>query len=480
MSAQVRSETNAQVWPEWQGAVINGVYPLRRILHASDHSAVFLTEGKLHNRPDAAIKIVRVERVAGDLQLRRWRTAGALSHPHLIRLLDSGPCQLGGHPCLFVVMEYAEQTLAQVLAHRALTADEVRDMLPPALGALGFLHRKNLVHGQLRPANFLVVGDQLKLASDAVRPSGEPRAAATAPSLYDPPEATDGRLVAAGDIWGLGVTLAEALTQALPWPDAQSHSVSLPGTLPPALRVLVERCLSHSPAGRPTASELLVQLRPERPVSGVPAPQPVARTARAVAAPPKQAPVQRRWIAVSAAALLVLTGGWAGWRALHSHPNPPQSIEAAGETSPPPIAVAPPAEPSPKPPQPAAPPRAATPARAAAPRPVSARPKPSAESSGPVTPPSVVHMQLPSVAHSALMTIHGHVKVGVLVIVDRSGAVIDALVEEPGPSSYFARLAREAARGWRFAPADTLDSRQWLLRFEFSRGGVTGQAAPRS
>jgi TonB family protein len=85
------------------------------------------------------------------------------------------------------------------------------------------------------------------------------------------------------------------------------------------------------------------------------------------------------------------------------------------------------------------------------------------------------------VPRSARATIHGTVRVAVRVVVDRSGNVIDALLENPGPSWYFARLAREAARKWTFAPADKQDSRQWLLRFEFSRGGTTAHAAtPRS
>ena len=67
-----------------------------------------------------------------------------------------------------------------------------------------------------------------------------------------------------------------------------------------------------------------------------------------------------------------------------------------------------------------------------------------------------------------------------LVIVNSSGSVIDALLQEPGPSPYFARRAREAARQWQFAPAGEQDSRQWLLRFEFTRDGVTGHAAPRA
>ena len=93
--------------------------------------------------------------------------------------------------------------------------------------------------------------------------------------------------------------------------------------------------------------------------------------------------------------------------------------------------------------------------------------------------PSVVHVQMPAVPQSALRTIHGHIKVGVLVIVDGSGNVIDALLENPGPSPYFARLARDAARKWTFAPGDR-DSRQWLLSFEFARDGTTPRATARS
>src|SRR5690349_12652807 len=119
MSVDAASESVPTLWEAWQGSVINGIYPLRRVLHAWEQSAVFLTEGKLHNLPDAAIKIVRAESATADLQLRRWRVVAALSHPHLIRLVDSGHCQFGGHQCLFVVMEHAEQTLAQVLPHRA-------------------------------------------------------------------------------------------------------------------------------------------------------------------------------------------------------------------------------------------------------------------------------------------------------------------------------------------------------------------------
>src|SRR5437667_9772743 len=135
-----------EVWTKWESQVINGVFPLRRFLSGSDHSAVFLTEYKAQNLPNAALKLVPANPALTEARLSHWTTAAALSHPHLIRLLEAGRCQLGGLQFLFVVMEYAEQTLSQILPQRALTPDEVREMLLPTLDALAFLHRRSEEH----------------------------------------------------------------------------------------------------------------------------------------------------------------------------------------------------------------------------------------------------------------------------------------------------------------------------------------------
>jgi TonB family protein len=92
-----------------------------------------------------------------------------------------------------------------------------------------------------------------------------------------------------------------------------------------------------------------------------------------------------------------------------------------------------------------------------------------------------VHEEIPNVPLSARGTIHGHVKVGVRVTVDKSGRVVHDSLDNPGPSKYFNRVASEAARKWRFAVADSAGSREWLLRFEFGREGTTVHAVgPRS
>src|SRR6202167_4212682 len=158
-------------WTKWEGLLIDGVFPLRRFLGKSDHSVVFLTEHGAHNLPDAAIKLIPADPVLAEAQLSRWTIAGALSHPHLIRIFGSGRCRLGGAPVLFVVMEYADQTLAQLLPHRALTPDEARELLLPTLEALAYLHGKNLVQGQLKPPHALVFAARVKLCTATVRPA---------------------------------------------------------------------------------------------------------------------------------------------------------------------------------------------------------------------------------------------------------------------------------------------------------------------
>jgi TonB family protein len=465
-----------EVWTKWEGQVINGVFPLRRFLSASDHSAVFLTEYKAQNLPNAALKLVPAIPALTRAQLSHWTTAATLAHPHLIRLFEAGRCQLGGLQFLFVVMEYAEQTLSQILLQRALTPGEVREMLPPTLSALAFLHSKNLVQGRLRPSNILAVNDQLKLASDTVRPAGESTANIAGSSVYDPPEAEHHSFSAAGDIWGLGITMVEALTQHLPsWPDSKSETASFPAALPPTFVAIVRQCLNRNPANRPTVDDVEAQIKtaPQLPVVSVPppphsaptplvpAPQPLVsipkprvREVPDRATPPEESPKRRLFLPAIAVLSIVVVALWVGLHVLGSRTSLHQVAQPTAASQNPETSLS-------------------------APSGVSAPSQPAQPLANRL--PSVLHEEIPDVPRRTRDTIRGHIKVVVRVTVDSSGNVVDETLENPGPSKYFARLATEAARKWKFAPAGNHDSRRWLLRFEFTRGGATGHATtPRS
>ncbi len=256
MSVQ-SNEVTSDVWTRWQGQVINGAFPLGRFLGCSDHSGVFLTKSAEHHLSQVAIKLVPADRSLAESQLPRWKRAGRLAHPHLLPMFAWGGCQLDGLPYLYNVTEYADQTLAQLLLHRALTEDEAREMLLPILDALAFLHGRNLVHGQLKPTNILVVGDQLKLATDTIRRVREGKMGRDTPPMHESPD-RQGTYSTAGDIRALGVSLFEALTRRSPAGLGESmNAVALPADFSPVFREVVTRCLNPRPQDRPSVAELV-------------------------------------------------------------------------------------------------------------------------------------------------------------------------------------------------------------------------------
>jgi hypothetical protein len=531
-----------EVWTKFEGQVVGGVYPLRRFLGKSTHSVAFLTE--CVDRPDAVIKLVPEDATVAETQLSYWNAAATLSHPHLIRILDVGRCRLSGHPFLFLVMEYADETLGLVLPQRALTGDEAGGMLPPVLEALAYVHANGLVHGQLTPPNILVVGDQVKLASDNLHPAGQARLRIGKPSPYDPPEARSHGVHAAGDVWGLGLLVCEALTRELPSSTEGSAEPTLPESLPMFFRQIVRRCLNPAPERRPSLASFRAQL------TGAPEPPPAegadvetesqAEAAGVAEMPPPLASIDAVIAPVVApagaaeitpegileeAAPIGATGSAGAAEDVGSETSIVASPAAAPTREPPAVWRAPPPIAYvPRRSTPWAPvaatllaatavagwlflrsshsPAATAPTAATNPAPLPASAAPAAEaaapaaaptaapSSPPVAQPSkrapveksriVVHQEVPILARRSRATLHGIVEVDVRVTVDPSGKVVDEALENHGSDKYLELLSTQAARKWRFAANEHPEARAWLLQFEFSRSGTTASATPRS
>ena len=204
----------SHAWKQWEGQVANGEFPLLRYLGGSEHSAVFLTEFHEGERLlKAAIKLIPAPPENGEFQLSRWRLAAELSHPHLISLFGRGRCEVGGKQLLYLVMESAEENLAQVLPSRALTPAEAREMLDSVLDVLAYLHSKGFVHGHIKPINIMANGDQLKVSSDGLCRAGESLEHPGGPDAYGAPEnapeaiAGSKAMSPASDVWSLGMTL---------------------------------------------------------------------------------------------------------------------------------------------------------------------------------------------------------------------------------------------------------------------------------
>jgi TonB family protein len=293
----------------------------------------------------------------------------------------------------------------------------------------------------------MAVGDQLKLASDTIRPAGERTASTAKPSLYDPPEAKSGRGSTAGDIWGLGITLVEALTQSPPaWSRESSENVSLPANLAPEFLDTVQRCLSLDPGRRPAIAELVEKFQTAQGAEAAapPAVPPVIHEPWIRTLYTQTSPKARFLITAVTVGLITL---WVVWTGIHLYETHAAVRQSASITPPSPSAVSPPA--------------------------VVESPKAN------ITPPlpTVLHQETPDLSRSARESIRGVVNVAVRVTVDRSGNVVTATLDDRVSNKHFARAALDAAKRWKFAPAADQVSRVWLLHFNFSRTGATADAA---
>jgi TonB family protein len=252
----------SEVWSQCEGQVVDNKFRLRQFLGETDDSAVFLTTLPEPSSKKAAIKFIPAGTTA-DLQLSLWRRVMQLTHPQLLRIHDIGRCRLANRDRLYVVMEYADEDLSQILPLRTLTDSEAREMLGPVLNALVFLHSHGLLHSRIKPSNILATADQLKLSSDSLFPIGESRKSSRRFDSHDAPEIAGGPLSPAADVWALGMTLVETLTQRVPASQPGSPADPLvPDALPQPFLDIARHALRRDPRRRWTIPEIAARLNP--------------------------------------------------------------------------------------------------------------------------------------------------------------------------------------------------------------------------
>ena len=344
-----------------------------------------------------------------------------------------------------------------------------RRCLGRALDAIVCFHRDGFVHGRLTPANIMAVSDRLKLSSDNLRRIGDwdlPRLR----GANQPPEvAAGGKLSPAGDIWTLGVTLVEVLTQRRPaWMGTEGELVLPDGVAEPLLDI-VRHCLRPHAQERWTAAEMIVPLK-------------------AGARIPKES--RARWYAVAAVAFAIaILAVWFGRPSTDTaRPSAAPAPEAASSNPPARTSMAQAPSPAPSRPsarraasEPSAPLRSASPSssQSAPPAPdVSSSPATSAQAPEPAQPaasPRVVNQVMPDVLAKARRSIRGKVSVGVRVHVDAYGNVSEATLEPPPVSHYFSGVTMKAVRRWKFRPVregEVYVAQEWIVRFEFTRSNT--------
>jgi eukaryotic-like serine/threonine-protein kinase len=261
--------------------IVPGRHAVQLLGGGRAHEAYLAWDDRLYSLVVA--KILRPH-LADDDGTRRQIAAeasafAALQHPVLPRCFDA-PID-GARPHL--ALEFLEgPRLSTLLRKQGSLA--VEQTLPLALqlcSALHYMGREGWAHLDVKPKN-VVMGGPAKLIDLSIARTLEVARRTAGPigtDAYMAPEQCGvpgtGVIGAAADIWGLGVTIYEAITGHLPFPVGSddpglevrfpqlvTEPIPLPKDAPPILADPVLACLRRRPGDRPTAHELAGALEP--------------------------------------------------------------------------------------------------------------------------------------------------------------------------------------------------------------------------
>ena len=232
-------------------------------------------------------------RLLDDRFRQEARAIASLGHPSIVQVFD---IDVAADPPYLVMERMPGPSLKERLAERPLADRELRALGIQIANALAAAHAAGIVHRDVKPANILAAGDGAwKLADFGVAHVPDSSLTMTGQFVgspaYAPPEALlRGQLGPAGDIYGLGATLYQAIAGR--WPRSDSTSGALFAPVPPLAQLaphvspqvaeIVDRAVAVEPDARPSASELASALAraDSQPVTGVlPTPVPVPNTA---------------------------------------------------------------------------------------------------------------------------------------------------------------------------------------------------------
>jgi len=271
---QVQTETN---WTSLKGTVLSGGYELQDFLEGDSSSASFKVRVLGDRFRQATAKFFHLESGKIERQLAVWEAARLLRHPNLLGPLGSGQVEDAAGSLVYIVLTRADESLGSVVPERALTPEEAGDVLTAAVRGLSELHAQGYVHGCIAPEQILAVGDLIKLPTDCIRPAGEAPTVTVRSARYRAPESVAENATTAADVWCLGATLFETLTQR-PASEASREEAS---KLPAPFQHVIRECLNPDSGSRCGLNDALAIYRGElipRAVAPAPRVEPAPRT----------------------------------------------------------------------------------------------------------------------------------------------------------------------------------------------------------
>jgi serine/threonine-protein kinase len=272
-------------------SALGALYRIDTELGGGGMSRVFLAEETALGRR-VVVKVLPRE-LTGGVNVDRFRReivlAAQLQHPHIVTLLSTG--EVAGVPYYTMPYEEGRSLRSQLRERGPLPIGEVVGILGDVAKALAYAHDRGVIHRDIKPDNILVCGGAAvvtdfgiaKAVSDAKDVKPPPQTGDTLTQIgmsigtptYMAPEqaAADPDVDRRADIYAYGVTAYEMLAGQPPFHDLsprkllQAHLTQPPEPItarrpdtPPALAVLVMRCLAKEPADRPQDAHELVRI----------------------------------------------------------------------------------------------------------------------------------------------------------------------------------------------------------------------------
>ena len=281
---------------ELKGRVFDRKYRLVRLLGEGGMGAIYEAEHTLINRK-VALKVLHPDLVvqpeALDRFVREAQAASAIGHPNIIEIFDVGREPDGA---AFMVMELLKgHDLGSVLClEGTINSGRAVDISLQILSALHEVHRKGIVHRDMKPENiFLTIDDRMRevvkildFGIAKVQPRADTPASLSrtrtgvvlgTPYYLAPEQARGSRgFDHRVDLWSMGVMFYEMLSGARPF-EGENYNEILSAILmdeprplaeaaphlPQRLTAIVDRALQKNPDERyATAGEMLADLLP--------------------------------------------------------------------------------------------------------------------------------------------------------------------------------------------------------------------------